>query len=110
MFTCLFLDTAKIIYGNVPKNHKTFRYPQHRKHTLTIRRWTGRRGSSIGYRSYDGSDLFDGEGIVKIMPGRHFKIEEYRVNLGQVQNYIDRRQAQVLFLDRLFQFDSEATG
>jgi hypothetical protein len=59
---------------------------------------------------FDGSDLFDGEGIVKIMPGRHFKIEEYRVNLGQVQNYIDRRQAQVLFLDRLFQFDSEATG
>jgi hypothetical protein len=61
---------------------------------------------------FDGSDYFDGEGLVKIMPGRHFEIEEYRVNLGQIQNYIDGRQATVLFLDRLFTFTdgTDVTG
>ena len=53
---------------------------------------------------FDGSPFFDGEGIVKIMPGRRFIIEEYRVNLGQIENYIDSRQAQVLFLNKLFTF------
>lgn len=56
---------------------------------------------------FDGSPFFDGEGIVKIMPGKRFIIEQYRVNLGQVQNYIDNRQANVLFLDKLFVLESE---
>ena len=44
---------------------------------------------------FDGSFLFDGSGTVKIQPGRRFIIEEYRINLGQVQNYIDSGQARV---------------
>ena len=60
---------------------------------------------------FDGSFYFDGEGLVKIMPGRRFTIEEYRVNLGQIQNYIDYGQAKVLFLERLLSFgDTEETG
>jgi len=47
-----------------------------------------------------GSLLFDGSGIVKILPGRRFIIEESRVNLGQLQNYIDKRHVRALFLTR----------
>lgn len=51
---------------------------------------------------FDGSFLYDGSGIVKLMPGKRLIIEEYRVNLGQIQNYIDSGMAQVLFQKRLF--------
>ena len=54
---------------------------------------------------FDGSPFFDGEGTIRLHPGRSFDIEEYRVNLGQIQNYIDSRQAHVIFSDRLFSFD-----
>ena len=50
---------------------------------------------------FDGSFLFDGSGIVKIQPGRRFTIEEYRINFGQVQNYIDNGQARVLRTTRI---------
>lgn len=55
---------------------------------------------------FDGSLFFDGSGIVKIMPGKLFTIEQYRVNLGQLQNYIDNKQAKALFLARLFEFNN----
>lgn len=54
---------------------------------------------------FDGSLFFDGSGIVKIMPGKSLTIEQYRINLGQLQNYIDNRQAKALFLERLFEFN-----
>jgi hypothetical protein len=50
---------------------------------------------------FDGSFLFDGEGLIKLMPGRNFTIEEYRVNLGQLQNYVDKKLAQVRLSKRL---------
>lgn len=53
---------------------------------------------------FDGSPYYDGSGTIKLHPGQKIEIEEYRVNLGQLQNYIDRRLAHVLFLDRLFDF------
>lgn len=59
---------------------------------------------------FDGSFFFDGEGTVKILPGRTFEIEEYRINGGQLQNYIDSRQARVLTLRRLFSALQEETG
>lgn len=49
---------------------------------------------------FDGSLLFDGSGLVRIMPGRRFVIEQYRVNLGQIQNYIDGKQITALFQKR----------
>lgn len=49
---------------------------------------------------FDGSLLFDGSGLVKILPGRRFVIEESRVNLGQIQNYINNRQITALFQKR----------
>jgi len=58
---------------------------------------------------FDGSFFFDGEGQVKIMPGRHFVIEEYRINLGQIQNYVDKRLANVLRLRRLLSALQEET-
>lgn len=59
---------------------------------------------------FDGSKLFDGEGLIKIMPGRSFTIEEYRINLGQLQNYIDGRQAHVLYQKRLLSAIEEETS
>jgi hypothetical protein len=50
---------------------------------------------------FDGSFLFDGSGTVKIQPGRRFTIEEYRINLGQIQNYIDIAQARVFRSTRI---------
>ena len=60
---------------------------------------------------FDGDlGFFEGSGIAKIMPGRTFEVEEYRVNLGQVQNYIDNRQAKVLYLERSIDAIEEETG
>jgi len=47
-----------------------------------------------------GSNLFDGDGPVRILPGRRFKIEEYRVNAGQIENLVVNQQIQVLDLLR----------
>jgi hypothetical protein len=44
--------------------------------------------------------LYDGSGTVTIYPGKRFVIEEYRINLGQLQNYIDRKQVRALFMTR----------
>lgn len=59
---------------------------------------------------FDGSFFFDGSGQVKIFPGRNFIIEEYRVNLGQLQNYIDGGQARVLYQKRLLSALQEETN
>jgi len=55
---------------------------------------------------FDGSAYYDGSGTIKLFPNKVFEIEEYRVNLGQIQNYADKRQAQVIFFDRLFSSDA----
>ena len=63
------------------------------------------------YTPFDGDlGFFQGAGLAKVMPGKIFEIEEYRVNLGQIQNYVDNRQAQVLYLERLISALEEETG
>ena len=60
---------------------------------------------------FDGDlGFFQGSGTAKIFPGKSFEIEEYRVNLGQIQNYIDLRQAQVFTLERSISALQEETG
>tara|TARA_R100001244_G_scaffold25113_2_gene25357 strand:+ start:21533 stop:21844 length:312 start_codon:yes stop_codon:yes gene_type:complete len=49
---------------------------------------------------FGGSLLFVGSGVVTISPGRRFIIEQSRINLGQLQNYIDNKQIRALFLRR----------
>lgn len=50
---------------------------------------------------FDGSFLFDGEGLVKLLSGQSFMIEQYRVNLGQLENYSTKGLARVNFYRRL---------
>lgn len=50
---------------------------------------------------FDGSFFFDGSGLVKLFSGRSFTIEEYRINIGQLQNYVDKKLATVKFSKRL---------
>lgn len=50
---------------------------------------------------FDGSFFYDGEGLVKLLSGRTFIIEKYRVNLGQLDNYAKKGLAQVQFKERL---------
>ena len=60
---------------------------------------------------FDGDlGFFQGSGTAKILPGRTLDIEEYRVNSGQIQNYIDNRQAQVTSLERSISALQEETG
>lgn len=49
---------------------------------------------------FSGSLLFVGSGIVIIQPGRQFTIEESRINLGQIENYINNKQIRAIFLTR----------
>jgi len=56
--------------------------------------------TGVELTDFDGSLLFDGSGLVTLLPGKRFVIEESRVNLGQIQNYIDSRQITALFQKR----------
>ena len=63
------------------------------------------------YTPFDGDfGFFAGAGLAKILPNRVFEIEEYRVNLGQIQNYVDNGQAKVERLERLVSALEEETG
>lgn len=57
--------------------------------------------------AYDGSLFFDGSGLLKLLPNKTITIEEYRLNLGQIENYTSKNFARAWFLQRILEVDEE---